>query len=63
MSADNGILIVRERDEYFVREYCASVEYEESGKMHLIGVKPTLEEAIKLGQEQGTEYGLSFSID
>lgn len=64
MSADNGILIRRNEElKYEVREYYASVEYDDNTDMLLIATRDTLEEAIKVGQKEGTEYGLSFDIE
>lgn len=61
MSADNGIVIVKkDDDEYEVRYYSASVEYVSNEDMTLIETCSTLEDAIVVGQDQGTEYGLHF---
>lgn len=64
MSADNGIHIQKTQDNKYwkVYEYCASVDYDDPTQMYPIGEYPTLEAAIKAGQEQQTEYGLSFTL-
>lgn len=65
MSADNGIhirkVIVDGDDRYEVRYYNASLEYDTVDEMTLLTTETTLEEAIVYGQNEGTEYGLSFS--
>jgi len=61
MSADNGICIVKNKEgNYDVRYYSASVDYVKEEDMPLIEMVKTLEEAIVIGQEQETEYGLHF---
>lgn len=62
MSADNGIFIQRSYSgEYCVFYYSASSdESPDNPNNPPIGRFDTLEEAIAFGQEQGTEYGLSF---
>lgn len=63
MSADNGIYIYKTvGGKYSVRYYCASVDYDDPTEMSEVALCDTIEEAIIKGQEQETEYGLSFSL-
>jgi hypothetical protein len=56
MSADNGIEIIKtSAKKYRVYEYCASSRH----KTRLKTFK-SLEEALKYGTKQGTEYGVSY---
>jgi hypothetical protein len=61
MSADNGILIRKNgAGQYEVRYYNASVDYESTDEMPILSVHDRIEDAIVAGQDQGTEYGLTF---
>jgi hypothetical protein len=63
MSADNGIFIRKHNEKYEVRHYFASFDYPDIEDMSLLDTKDTIEEAIKRGQEEQTEYGLTFDTD
>jgi hypothetical protein len=57
MSSDDGIHIVKTRQGYQVRHWVG----ESDGRP--LATYATLEEAIKRGQAERTEYGLSFELD
>lgn len=57
MSSDDGIHIVKTRQGYEVRHW----QGESYGRA--LATYATLEEAIKRGQGERTEYGLSFELD
>lgn len=63
MSSDNGIYIRKNlAGQYEVRYYCASIDYEDDEEMKILGVFDNIEDAIRFGLAEETEYGLSFNI-
>jgi hypothetical protein len=64
MSADNGLILWHDGDEYVVSEYSGSREYDSNADMPRRGASPTLAGAVRCAGVAlvGVEYGLSVEL-